>query len=37
VLHGASDGGARAVSEVYHSALVAPYCLAAVDSFFAQQ
>lgn len=37
VLQGATDGGARAVTEAYHSTLVAPYCLAAVDDFFARQ
>jgi hypothetical protein len=37
VAQGATDGGARAVAEVYHSPLVAPFCLAAVDSFFAEQ
>ncbi len=37
VVQGATDGGARAVAEVYHAPLVAPFCLAAVDSFFAEQ
>lgn len=37
VLQGATDGGASAVTEAYHSTLVAPYCLAAVDAFFARQ
>jgi hypothetical protein len=36
-LQGATDGGRRAVSEAYHAPLVAPFCLAAVDSFFAAQ
>lgn len=31
---GASDGGAAAVAEAYHSSLVPPFCLAAVQSFF---
>lgn len=31
---GASDGGAEAVAEAYHSSLVPPFCLAAVQSFF---
>lgn len=34
VLHGATDGGATAVFEAYHTTLVAPFCLAAVISFF---
>lgn len=34
VAHGASDGGASAVAEAYHTTLVAPACLAAVKSFF---
>lgn len=37
VLQGASDGGARAVAEVYHAPLVPPFCLAAVNSFFGSQ
>jgi hypothetical protein len=37
VLQGATDGGARAVSDAYHAPLLAPFCLAAVDSFFAAQ
>jgi len=37
VAQGVTDGGARAVAEVYHAPLVAPFCLAAVDSFFAEQ
>jgi hypothetical protein len=35
VINGASDGGALAVAEAYHSTLVPPFCLAAVRSFFA--
>jgi len=35
VLQGASDGGAIAVMEAYHGTLVAPFCFAAVRSFFA--
>lgn len=31
---GASDNGARAVFEAYHSTLVPPFCLAAVQSYF---
>jgi hypothetical protein len=31
---GATDGGAVAVAEAYHSSLVPPFCLAAVQSFF---
>lgn len=31
---GASDGGAVAVAEAYHTSLVAPFCLAAVQSYF---
>lgn len=34
VAGGADDGGARAVAEVYHSALVPPFCLSAVRSMF---
>ena len=34
---GATDGGAAAVAEAYHTQLVAPFCLAAVVSFFAAQ
>jgi hypothetical protein len=37
VVQGATDGGARAVAEVYHAPLVAPFCLAAAESFFARQ
>lgn len=35
VAQGANDGGARAVADAYHTTLVAPFCLAAVKSFFA--
>jgi predicted esterase len=31
---GATDGGRLAVADVYHSTLVPPFCLAAVQSFF---
>lgn len=31
---GASDGGDAAVADAYHSSLVPPFCLAAVQSFF---
>jgi predicted esterase len=34
VAGGASDNGRAAVSEVYHSSLVPPFCLSAVKSFF---
>jgi len=34
VEQGASDGGALAVAEAYHAELVAPFCFAAVKSFF---
>jgi poly(3-hydroxybutyrate) depolymerase len=34
VVAGASDGGAMAVAEAYHSSLVPPFCLAAARSFF---
>jgi hypothetical protein len=34
VLHGATDGGAVAVASAYHATLVAPFCFAAVKSFF---
>jgi hypothetical protein len=37
VAQGATDGGAFAVAEAYHAALVAPFCAAAVKSFFASQ
>jgi len=31
---GATDNGAQAVADAYHSSLVPPFCLAAVQSFF---
>ena len=31
---GATDGGAMAVADAYHSTLVPPFCLSAVNSFF---
>lgn len=31
---GATDGGAQAVADAYHSSLVPPFCLAAVQSYF---
>jgi alpha-beta hydrolase superfamily lysophospholipase len=34
VAGGATDGGAAAVAEAYHSSLVPPFCLAAVQSYF---
>ena len=34
---GATDGGAAAVLEAYHAELVAPFCAAAVESFFSSQ
>ncbi|HEY0683748.1 MAG TPA: lipase family protein [Steroidobacter sp.] len=34
VAGGATDGGAAAVAEAYHSTLVPPFCLAAVQSYF---
>jgi len=37
VLGGASDGGDSAVLDAYHVDLVAPFCLAAVKSFFDAQ
>jgi hypothetical protein len=37
VAQGATDGGALAVDEAYHATLVAPFCFAAVKSFFATQ
>jgi hypothetical protein len=37
VVQGATDGGARAVLEAYHTTLVAPFCLAATSRFFASQ
>jgi len=35
VAQGASDGGASAVATAYHATLVAPFCLTATRSFFA--
>ncbi len=35
IAHGATDGGALAIAEVYHTTLVSPFCFAAVKSFFA--
>jgi hypothetical protein len=35
VAQGATDGGARAVVDAYHAGLVPPFCLEAVQSFFA--
>jgi hypothetical protein len=37
IAQGATDGGAFAVAEAYHTSLVAPFCLAAVKTFFATQ
>lgn len=34
---GAGDNGAVAVAEAYHTTLVAPFCLAAVSSYFADR
>jgi hypothetical protein len=34
VAQGATDGGAAAVAAAYHSALVPPFCLSAVESLF---
>ena len=34
VLDGATDGGQAAVLADYHTGLVAPFCVAAVRSFF---
>jgi hypothetical protein len=34
IVHGATDGGAAAVREIYHATLVPPFCLMAVTSFF---
>jgi poly(3-hydroxybutyrate) depolymerase len=36
VEQGATDGGAAAVAEAYHAELVAPFCFAAVRSFFSK-
>ena len=35
IAHGATDGGASAVANAYHSTLVPPFCLAAAVSLFA--
>jgi len=35
VAQGATDGGAGAVADAYHAGLVSPFCLAAVNDFFA--
>lgn len=37
IAQGATDGGFAAVTESYHATLVAPFCLAATRSFFANQ
>lgn len=37
VAQGATDGGAAAVADAYHAGLVPPFCLEAVQSFFAAQ
>jgi hypothetical protein len=37
VAQGATDGGAMAVADAYHSELVAPFCLAAARSFIASR
>ncbi len=37
IAQGATDGGASAVLEAYHTTLVAPYCLAAASKFFGAQ
>ena len=37
IAQGATDGGASAVLEAYHSTLVPPFCLAAVRQFFDAQ
>lgn len=34
ILHGARDGGAAAVRDIYHAGLVPPFCLMAAMSFF---
>ena len=34
IANGATDGGAAAVSDAYHSTLVPPFCLSAVQSYF---
>jgi hypothetical protein len=35
IAQGATDGGALAVAEVYHTTLVSPFCFAAAKTFFA--
>ncbi len=35
IAQGATDGGALAVAEAYHTTLVSPFCFAAVKTFFA--
>jgi poly(3-hydroxybutyrate) depolymerase len=35
IAQGAADGGKLAVAQAYHTSLVAPFCFAAVKSFFA--
>jgi hypothetical protein len=37
IVDGATDGGASAVLEAYHTTLVAPFCLAAASKFFGAQ
>jgi len=37
IVQGATDAGASAVADAYHSTLVPPFCLAALISFFAGQ
>ena len=37
IAQGATDGGQRALIKAYHATLVAPFCLAAVRSFFSNQ
>ena len=37
IAQGATDGGAFAVAEAYHGELVAPFCMAATRTFFANQ
>jgi prolyl oligopeptidase family protein len=37
IAQGATDGGAAAVADAYHTTLIAPFCLAAVVSFFSKQ
>ena len=34
IAQGATDGGALAVAQAYHTELVAPFCFAAVKKFF---